>query len=299
MKLVVDQAQRNAKMRAHTATHLLHASLSAVFPETKQAGSFVDEDYLRLDFSADRALTNQELIIIQQKVNDIIYAALPVENFETSYDEAIKLWAKAFFEDKYWDVVRVVKVDQNISTELCGWTHVDNTKNIWCFVIVAQESVASGIKRIVALTGPKVFEHIQEKDQILNSLALKFGVNQKQVVDKAEKLLKEYEILENAYNQLENKLVADTLRSLKNKTNSSKLSIVLELPSDVDFKIAQIQARKIFENQNFLIYNKEWTFALFVTDGSAKTMIQNLGLKWGWNDQLVKWRDPKIATLFN
>lgn len=91
MKLVVDQAQRNAKMRAHTATHLLHASLNAVFPETKQAGSFVDEDYLRLDFSADRALTNQELVMIQQNVNDIIYAALPVENFETSYDEAIKL----------------------------------------------------------------------------------------------------------------------------------------------------------------------------------------------------------------
>ncbi len=298
MKLIVDITQRYAKMRAHTAAHLLHATLGTIFSETKQAGSFVDEDYLRLDFAAERALTNAELLDIQKQINQIIYAALPVENFETSYDEAIKLWAKAFFEDKYGDLVRVVKVDQNVSTELCGGTHVTNTKDIGCFVILAQESVASGIKRIVALTGPKVFEYIQEKDQILDNLGEKFGVGQKQVVDKAEKLLKDHEALQNAYGQLQNKLVADMLRGLPNKTNKPDLSFVLEIPNDVDFKIALGQMRKIFENQNFLIYTKEWNFALFMQTGSAKTLAQNLGLKWWGNDQLVQGRDPKVATIF-
>ncbi len=298
MKLIVDITQRYAKMRAHTAAHLLHATLGKIFSETKQAGSFVDEDYLRLDFAAERALTNAELLDIQKQINHLIYAALPVENFETSYDEAIKLWAKAFFEDKYGDLVRVVKVDQNVSTELCGWTHVSNTKDIWCFVILAQESVASGIKRIVALTWPKVFEYVQEKDQILDDLAEKFGVGQKQVVDKAEKLLKNHEALQNAYGQLQNKLVADMLRGLPNKTNNPDLSFVLEIPNDVDFRIALGQMRKIFEHQNFLIYTKEGNFALFMNEGSAKTLVQTLGLKWWWSDQLVQGRDPKVATIF-
>lgn len=130
MKLTVDHAQRFAKMRAHTAAHLLHAELVKIFPATKQAGSFVDEDYLRFDFAADRSLTSEELAKIQSNINTIIYAALPVTTTETSFDEAVKLGAKAFFEDKYGDVVRLVKVDQDISTELCGGTHVTNTKDI-------------------------------------------------------------------------------------------------------------------------------------------------------------------------
>ncbi|HCB51933.1 TPA: hypothetical protein DEP21_05225 [Patescibacteria group bacterium] len=130
MKLIVDTKQRYAKMRAHTAAHLLHAELVKIFPTTKQAGSFVDEDYLRFDFAADRALSVEELAQVQKNVNDLIYAALPVETTETSFDDAVKNGAKAFFEDKYGDVVRMVKVDQDISTELCGGTHAHNTKDI-------------------------------------------------------------------------------------------------------------------------------------------------------------------------
>ncbi len=298
MKLIVTGSQRYAKMRAHTAAHLLHASLGKYFPETKQAGSFVDEDYLRFDFTADRTLSSEELVLIQQQVNHLIYSALPVENIETSYNEAIALWAKAFFEDKYWDIVRVVKVDQDVSTELCGWTHVSNTKDIWCFVIISQEAVASGIKRIVAITWPKIFDYIQEKDSLLDSLAQKLWVNSKQIIDKTEKLIKEYESLQSSFEQLQNKLVADTLVLLPNKTNNPDLNIVLIIPSDVDFRIALWQMRKIFEGQNFLIYNKEWNFALFMQTWSAKQIMQSLGLKWWWSDQLVQGRDTKVVTLF-
>lgn len=91
MQLTVDHAQRFAKMRAHTAAHLLHAELAKIFPATKQAGSFVDVDYLRFDFAADRSLTSEELAKIQSNINAIIYAAMPVTTTETSFDEAVKL----------------------------------------------------------------------------------------------------------------------------------------------------------------------------------------------------------------
>lgn len=145
MKAVVDLAQRKAKMRAHTGTHLLHAELVKIFPHTKQAGSLVNEDFLRFDFQADRALNMQEVAKIQQMINTLIYQSIPVNIEEMSYKDAISRGAKAFFEDKYGDVVRVVKIknDDFLSIELCGGTHVNNTSEIGAFIIVSQEAVAS------------------------------------------------------------------------------------------------------------------------------------------------------------
>ena len=122
----------------------------------------VINDYLRFDFAADRLLDQYEIDKINKVINQIIYFAYPVKVDETSYKEAIKLGAKAFFEDKYGDEVRVVQIVGTIETqdgtepvksiELCGGTHVENTKDIGCFMIVSQEAVASGVKRITAYT---------------------------------------------------------------------------------------------------------------------------------------------------
>ena len=133
MKLIIDQAQREAKRRAHTATHLLHALLTEYFPNTKQAGSLVDSDLLRFDFYAENLLTPAQIEEIEKKLNGQIYEALPVTTVETSFDEAKKMGAKAFFEEKYGDKVRLVRVfrgEEVISAELCGGTHVSNTKEI-------------------------------------------------------------------------------------------------------------------------------------------------------------------------
>ena len=146
MKLSIDMDQRYAKMRAHTATHLLHAELAKIFPNTKQAGSLVDSDLLRFDFYADKLLTPEQIRNIENNINQTIFKAFPVDLIETSFEEWVKLWAKAFFEEKYWDEVRVIRVhdgDKNISVELCGWTHVNNTRDIWAFTIISQEAVAS------------------------------------------------------------------------------------------------------------------------------------------------------------
>lgn len=91
MKVIVDHDQRFAKMRAHTATHLLHAELAKIFPTTKQAGSMVDSDIVRFDFNADRLLTPHEITTIEKHINQTIYDALPVMTTETSMDEASKL----------------------------------------------------------------------------------------------------------------------------------------------------------------------------------------------------------------
>ena len=91
MKLIVDHDQRFAKMRAHTATHLLHSELVKIFPSTKQAGSLVDEDLLRFDFNADNLLTGEQITEIEKNINQMIYDALPTKIQETSMDEATKM----------------------------------------------------------------------------------------------------------------------------------------------------------------------------------------------------------------
>jgi len=158
MKLVVDKNQRYAKMRAHTATHLLHAGLADIFPHTKQAGSYVDQDLTRFDFHAKESLNNQQIKKIEEKINEIIRQGYNVSTQEMKYTEAIALGAKAFFDDKYGDIVRVVTIEtadkekNTISIELCGGTHVSNSSAIGAFKIISQEAVAAGIKRITAIT---------------------------------------------------------------------------------------------------------------------------------------------------
>ena len=200
MKLSVDMDQRYAKMRAHTATHLLHAELAKIFPNTKQAWSLVDSDLLRFDFYANNLLTAQQIKQIENNINQIIYKAFPVDLIETSFDEWVKLWAKAFFEEKYWDEVRVIRIhewDENLSVELCWWTHVNNTREIWAFAIISQEAVASWIKRITAYTWPKVIEKLHWYEEILdgalNVLDVKSYV---QINEKLSKYVKENQDLQ-------------------------------------------------------------------------------------------------------
>ncbi len=308
MKLVVDHAQRFAKMRAHTATHLLHAELAKIFPATKQAGSFVDDDVVRFDFLADRLLNDFEIDLINKHVNQTIYAALPVQTDETSYDEAVKKWAKAFFEDKYGEVVRCVQIHWDLQTqegnepvksvELCGWTHVENTKDIWCFFIVSQEAVASWVKRINAVTGPKVYEKIHEVQGTLDIVVEKLWIKTiTQLGDKLDKTLREYDEMKKTLEWLEDKMIHQILAS--NDFSSGKdLDKIFKIPVDIDFKNVVAQSKWMFENQNILIYTAEWNFVLLVSKWWAKTLATKLGLKWWGSDSMVQGRDEKVLTLF-
>jgi alanyl-tRNA synthetase len=306
-------------MRAHTATHLLHAELAQFFPDTKQAWSLVDSDFLRFDFYADRLLTQEELAIIEKRVNQIIYMACEVKIEEMKIEDAWKLGAKMFFEEKYWDIVRVVqvfnkelpeemKLDGNeeyfssrwekLSIELCWWTHVSNTKDIGAFTIISQEAVASWIKRLTALTWPRVIEKINDYSWLLSNLMNLLEVKSySQLPEKAQKLLKDYWELKSQVESLETKAINSFLESWEKKSNWD-FDIIMKVPVDMNFKVLWNQAKAVFVDKNILLATENWNFMLFTKNWNpAKALAQKLWLKWWGNDQQIQGRDPNVVGL--
>jgi alanyl-tRNA synthetase len=150
---VVDAERRAHTMRNHTGTHLLHRALRNVVGEgARQAGSLVTPDYLRFDFPFDRALTNEELRAIEAEVRRVVREDRTVTPSYMSMQEAIDAGADAFFDEKYGETVRTVRVD-GYSHELCGGTHARATGQVGGFVITGEKSIGSGMRRIEALTG--------------------------------------------------------------------------------------------------------------------------------------------------
>ena len=281
MKLAIDMDQRYAKMRAHTATHLLHAELAKIFPNTKQAGSLVDSDLLRFDFYANNLLTPEQIRQIENNINQAIFNAFPVDLIETSFEEWVKLWAKAFFEEKYWDEVRVIRVhdgDKNISVELCGWTHVSNTRDIWAFTIVSQEAVASWIKRITAYTWPKVIEKLHNYEEILDWASRTLDVKSyAQINEKISKFAKENSELQQRVESLETASIRDNLKSAESCSNSD-FSKIIELPVGTNFKALSWIVKEVFpSDRSILLYTDEWNYVV-ITDGavSAKELAKNI-----------------------
>ena len=173
----VDEEKRRAIMRNHTAAHLLQAALrKELGTHVEQAGQLVNSDYVRFDFTHFSALTGEELKKVEDDVNDVILSALKVTTAEMSIEEAKKIGAMALFGEKYGNIVRVVKAG-DFSTELCGGTHVSDTGAIGLFRIVSESSVASGVRRIEAVTGKNVIKLIREKEELIASAssALKLG----------------------------------------------------------------------------------------------------------------------------
>ena len=303
MKLIVNQSQRYAKMRAHTATHLLHFALDQLLSWTKQAGSLVDEDYLRFDFAAKQALTNEQIASLQEQINAWIYAAHPVTVAEMNYDDALQAWAKAFFEDKYGDRVRLVSVEWTdlISKELCWWTHVTNTRDIGSFAIIAQESVASGIRRIIAVTGTKVAAYAQELENFTYTLAEKLNCQPKQVEEKIDKVLKAYEQLQANFEQAQTLMIAQQLQNA-DTIASDEFDTVINLShsslKDIPLKTIVNQAKQLWPEKNWLLFTNEWNFACYKADGTAKVFAKKHNLKWGGSEQLIQGRDETVRILF-
>ena len=286
MKLTIDISQRYAASRAHTATHLLHAQLLKYIPETKQEWSYVGSDELRFDFASSDMLTTEQLTDIQNTINHQIYTWYDVSISQMSLDSALTLWAKAFFMDKYWETVRVVSVG-DFSVELCGGTHVSNTREIWWCVITGITSISAWVKRITAYTWTKIVDYLQEKNAVIESIAYNLSCNPKQIVEKVEKLNKHQQYLQHQNLSMLSYIVENmTTMHLKRKLIDMR-SWVLS-----SYEISEILSTK---KTDMLIIWSWWAYALVWH--WAKSQAMDRWLRWWWHDTLFQWKDPKIIEL--
>jgi len=189
---LVDLQRRQDIMRNHTATHLLHAELERVLGHhARQAGSLVAPDRLRFDFTHPEALTKEQLVEIEAGVNRHILNNFPLKIEHKSLDQAKSAGARALFGEKYGEIVRTIQIggEQPFSYELCGGTHVGSTGEIGTFLIVSEGSVASGIRRIEAVTGSRAYQTIQQNFREMDRLSEVLKAPPDQMVQKAESVL--------------------------------------------------------------------------------------------------------------
>ena len=184
----VDEKNRLATARNHSATHLLQKALRNVLgSHVEQAGSYVDPYRLRFDFSHFQAMTAEELAKVEKEVNEQILNALPIRTDVMSMDEARKTGAMALFGEKYGESVRVVSMG-NYSVELCGGTHLMNTAQAGSFKILSENGVAAGVRRIEALTGANALAYYQQTEQLLGKVEESLKARRDNVADAARNL---------------------------------------------------------------------------------------------------------------
>lgn len=200
----VDAFRRDSIRRNHSATHLLHKALKEVLGEhVNQAGSYVSPDRLRFDFTHFEGISSADLKKVEDRVNEIILKGLDVETIETTLDEAHKLGALGLFEEKYKNDVRIVKMG-DYSQELCGGTHVRNTSNIGLFKIISETGIASGFRRIEAVTGLSVLELLNSAKSQLDEVGHILKTNN--LIEKATQIVEEIKLKDREIEQLKGKL---------------------------------------------------------------------------------------------
>jgi len=204
----VDGARRQATALNHTATHLLHAALRKVLgTHVLQKGSLVAPDRLRFDFAHFQALTPEELTEIERLVNAQIRANLPAETRVMDYESAVAAGAMALFGEKYDKDVRVLQVG-DFSMELCGGTHVRRAGDIGLFKLVSESGVASGVRRIEALTGEAAVEYIEQNEALLRDLASLVRGSREEIADKMREQLERTRQMEREIRTLRDRLTS-------------------------------------------------------------------------------------------
>ncbi len=203
---VVPRERRHDTERNHTATHLLHAALRKVLGEhVHQAGSLVAPDRLRFDFTHHGPLTAEQLMAVEADVNAGVWHSVPVNTRQEAYADAIAKGAMALFGEKYGDVVRVVEIP-SLSVELCGGTHVRNTAEIGLVRIVAESGVAAGVRRIEAISGPRAFQFLADRERTLLQVASRLKVPMSGLTSGMEQIERKLDTLMDERRQLEKRL---------------------------------------------------------------------------------------------
>ncbi|MGI6722093.1 MAG: alanine--tRNA ligase [Anaerovoracaceae bacterium] len=218
----VDEIVRNNSRRNHTATHLLHKALREVLGDhVAQAGSLVDSTQLRFDFSHYEAMSDDQLKEAERIVNEKIYQFLPVDTREMSKAEADAEGATALFTEKYGDRVRVVSIG-DFSKELCGGMHVANTGQIGAFKIISESGIASGIRRIEAITGKGILDRLNSMEAIISDAGKLLKVSRDGIPDRISKMISE------------NKEAKKELEAFRKESMGSEADKLIEEAKDVN-----------------------------------------------------------------
>ena len=206
----VTESNRRAIEANHTVTHLLHKALQEKFGKTvTQKGSMVAADKMRFDIAYPKQITEPEIRELEDRVNQLIRANLPVHTNIMSQEEAIKLGAMALFGEKYGDEVRVVCVGDGISMELCGGTHVKNTGQIGYFNIVSEAAVAAGVRRLECVTGAAAERFVQDIEDRLHRVGASLKSSFNDIETRVNQLLEEKKKLEAQLFELKKKFVSN------------------------------------------------------------------------------------------
>lgn len=231
----VDKARRKSIAANHSATHLLQEALREVVGDhVEQAGSYVNDERLRFDFSHYEAVKPEELEKVEKIVNEKIFEALDITCAEMPVEEAKKLGAMALFGEKYGNIVRVVKMG-DFSVEFCGGTHAKNTADIGIFKILSESGIAAGTRRIEAATSLGVLKYLEEKEHIINETAKALKSNPSEIAHKAAAVTEELKQTKNELSKLKAEMAksgADDL--VKNAVEKDGIKIVSAVLEDVD-----------------------------------------------------------------
>ena len=204
----VDEVARNATMRNHSVTHLMHKALRDVLGDhVGQKGSLVDATKTRFDFTHNAPMTDTEIREVENRVNRAILANAQVSSQVMAYDDAIKFGAMALFGEKYGDEVRVIGMKE-FSTELCGGTHVSRTGDIGLFKILVESGVAAGIRRIEAITGEGALNWVQQLDARVNEAAAMLKAQPQELIQRIALVQDSVKSLEKELSALKSKLAA-------------------------------------------------------------------------------------------
>ncbi|MES1241498.1 MAG: alanine--tRNA ligase [Acidobacteriota bacterium] len=229
VQLKVDHEARLATQRNHTATHLLHAALRLVLGKSvRQAGSLVAPDRLRFDFTYHRGMFRQEMDQVEDMVNEWVRRAVSIEIVQRSYQEAIAAGAMALFGEKYGERVRTVNVP-GFSLELCGGCHVRNTGEIGLFVIESERGVASGVRRIEAVTGTFALTEVRQQRAAYQELVTRLGIRSgdyEQQLLRAEQIRQRQDELENEMRKLRMQLVSDAAAAAEDEKVVDGIKVV-------------------------------------------------------------------------
>ncbi|MDE0841655.1 MAG: alanine--tRNA ligase [Porticoccaceae bacterium] len=254
----VDRESRNATCCNHSATHLLHAALQEVLGEhVHQRGSLVDSQRLRFDFSHSESVTGDQLRAVESSMNAYVFANTAVETNIMSMDEAHDLGAMALFGEKYGDTVRVVRMGGDYSLELCGGTHVQRTGEIGTVRISAESSVASGIRRIEAVSGACALAHTHHAEAILEDAAGALRASRDNVAERVKALIDDNKRLQRDIQILQSKLAdasgSDLMANIRNVKGLSVLVSVVEVADAKGLRAVADQVRSKIQRGAFVL----------------------------------------------